>query len=74
MSWPQHRPPLVLRIFVALLGKQVGVRPDGWDDVAGSYAEQGSFRSVADVVDERSLQRVRDFKKAAKNKAAQPTT
>jgi uncharacterized HhH-GPD family protein len=62
------------QIFVALLGKQIGVRPDGWDDVAGSYAEQGSFRSVADVVDEQSLQRVRDFKKSAKTKAAQPGT
>ncbi|HQW72474.1 MAG TPA: Fe-S cluster assembly protein HesB, partial [Ornithinibacter sp.] len=26
----------------------------------------GSFRSVADVVDAESLQKVRDFKKAAK--------
>jgi uncharacterized HhH-GPD family protein len=59
------------RIFVALLGKQLGVRPDGWEQVAGDYAAAGSFRSVADVVDAESLQRVRDFKKAAKNKARQ---
>ena len=32
----------------------------------GAYAEPGSFRSVADVVDAESLQKVRDFKKAAK--------
>ncbi len=57
------------QIFVALLGKQLGVRPDGWDVVAGDYAADGSFRSVADVVDPQSLQRVRDFKKAAKSKA-----
>ena len=54
------------RIFVALLAKQLGVRPEGWEQAAGAYAEQGSFRSVADVVDEESLQKVRLFKKAAK--------
>ena len=59
------------RIFVALLGKQLGVRPEGWEQAAGDYAAAGSFRSVADVVDTESLQRVRDFKKAAKNKARQ---
>lgn len=41
----------------------------------GPYAEVGSFRSVADVVDGESLQKVREFKKsakaAAKAKAAQ---
>jgi uncharacterized HhH-GPD family protein len=57
------------RIFVALLGKQLGVRPDGWEQAAGAYAEDGSYRSVADVVDPDSLQRVRDFKKAAKSAA-----
>jgi uncharacterized HhH-GPD family protein len=54
------------QIFVALLGKQLGVRPDGWEAVAGSYAETGSFRSVADVVDAGSLERVRSFKKEMK--------
>ena len=54
------------KIFVALLAKQLGVRPDGWDKAAGDYSETGSFRSVADVVDGESLQKVRDFKKAAK--------
>ena len=60
------------RIFVALLAKQVGVRPAGWEKVAGDYAEDG-YRSVADVVDPASLQKVRDYKKekkaAAKAKA-----
>jgi hypothetical protein len=42
------------------------VRPPGWEDACGPYAEPGSFRSVADVVDGESLQKVRDFKKAAK--------
>ncbi|MBB2892269.1 HhH-GPD-type base excision DNA repair protein [Flexivirga oryzae] len=54
------------RIFAALLGKQLGVTPDGWREAIGPYAESGSFRSVADVVDDVSLQKVRDFKKRAK--------
>jgi uncharacterized HhH-GPD family protein len=54
------------QIFVALLGKQLGVRPPGWQETAGAYAEEGSFRSVADVVDADSLERVRSFKKAVK--------
>ncbi len=57
------------RIFAALLGKQLGVRPDGWREAIGPYAEDGSFRSVADVVDEDSLTRVRAFKKQAKARA-----
>ena len=61
------------RIFLALLGKQLAVRPPGWEQAAGAYAETGSYRSVADVVDAESLLKVRDFKKAAKAaaKAAQ---
>ena len=57
------------QIFVALLGKQLGVRPDGWEKAAGDYAEQGSYRSVADVVDATSLEKVRSFKKEAKRAA-----
>ena len=57
------------RIFVALLGKQRGVRPAGWEDAAGSYAETGSFRSVADVVDPASLAQVRAFKQQQKQSA-----
>jgi uncharacterized HhH-GPD family protein len=53
------------QIFVALLAKQVGVRPEGWEAAVGDYALDG-HRSVADVVDADSLQKVRDFKKAAK--------
>ncbi len=54
------------QIFVALLGKQLGVRPEGWAEAAGDYAEPGSFRSVADVVDGSSLEKVRAFKKQKK--------
>jgi uncharacterized HhH-GPD family protein len=54
------------QIFTALVGKQLGVRPDGWEQAAGDYAETGSYRSVADVVDGTSLERVRSFKKEKK--------
>ncbi len=62
------------QIFIALLAKQRGVRPDGWEQVVGDYALDG-HRSVADVVDGASLQKVRDFKKQKKAaaKAADPT-
>jgi len=56
------------RIFVALLGKQLGVRPQGWEDVAGQFASAG-YRSIADVVDEDSLRMVRESKQAAKRAA-----
>jgi uncharacterized HhH-GPD family protein len=54
------------QIFVALLGKQLGVRPPGWQEVAGHYADAGSYRSVADVVDAASLEKVRQFKRDTK--------
>jgi uncharacterized HhH-GPD family protein len=53
------------QIFVALLAKQLGVRPEGWEQAVGDYAEDG-YRSVADVTDAASLQKVRDYKKAKK--------
>jgi uncharacterized HhH-GPD family protein len=56
------------RIFTALLAKQLGVRPEGWQPACGDYAEPG-FRSVADVTDAESLQKVRDHKKQAKEAA-----
>jgi uncharacterized HhH-GPD family protein len=58
------------QIFTALLAKQLGVRPPGWEAAAGDYAEPGSHRSVADVVDQASLDRVRAFKKEKKKAAA----
>ena len=53
------------QIFTALLGKQLDVRPDGWEAAAGDYAEPGSHRSVADVVDQASLERVRVLQEGA---------
>jgi uncharacterized HhH-GPD family protein len=57
------------QIFVALLAKQLGVRPPGWEAAAGDYALPG-HRSVADVVDDASLAKVRDFKRQKKAAAA----
>ena len=57
------------RIFAALVGKQLDVRPPGWQEAIGPYAEDGSYRSVADVVDAQSLAKVREFKQATKAEA-----
>ncbi|MDX6206133.1 MAG: hypothetical protein QOF39_2190 [Frankiales bacterium] len=58
------------KIFVALLGKQFGVTPQGWQTSAGAYGETGSLLSVADIRDAASLQQVRAYKKQAKAAAA----
>lgn len=58
------------KIFLALLGKQYGVDAPGWREAAGDYGVEGSYRSVADIVDAESLAKVREAKKAAKAKAA----
>ncbi|WP_059010347.1 HhH-GPD-type base excision DNA repair protein [Streptomyces specialis] len=57
------------QIFVALLGKRLGVTPDGWREAAGPYGEDGSYRSVADITDPASLARVRATKQEAKRRA-----
>ncbi|WP_278237016.1 HhH-GPD-type base excision DNA repair protein [Isoptericola sp. AK164] len=54
------------QIFLALLGKQRGVEPDGWREAAGHYGDDGSRRSIADVTSAETLQEVREFKKAQK--------
>ncbi|GGT68115.1 HhH-GPD-type base excision DNA repair protein [Actinomadura citrea] len=54
------------QIFLALLGKQYGIRPDGWREAAGDYGEEGSHRSVADITGPDSLARVRAFKQEMK--------
>ncbi|MFJ8939600.1 HhH-GPD-type base excision DNA repair protein [Streptomyces sp. NPDC102365] len=64
------------QIFLALLGKQLGVRPKGWREAAGPYGEAGSFRSVADITGPESLTKVRAHKqemKAAAKAAAETT-
>ncbi|MFE9419299.1 HhH-GPD-type base excision DNA repair protein [Streptomyces griseofuscus] len=58
------------QIFLALLGKQLGVTPAGWREAAGAYGEPESYRSVADITGPDSLIKVRaheqEMKAAAK--------
>jgi uncharacterized HhH-GPD family protein len=66
------------QIFVALLGKQLGVRPDGWREAAGAFGAEGTRFSVADITDEVTLGEVRSHKQALKaaakaSAAAAPT-
>lgn len=54
------------QIFVALLGKQRAVTPQGWREAAGGYGADGVYRSVADVTDAESLAKVREYKQQRK--------
>jgi uncharacterized HhH-GPD family protein len=54
------------QIFVALLGKQYGVRPKGWREAAGMFGAARTYLSVADIVDEASLAKVRAYKQQMK--------
>jgi len=54
------------RIFLALLGKQWGVQPEGWREAAGAYGQPEVRMSIADVVDRQTLQEVREWKKQQK--------
>jgi uncharacterized HhH-GPD family protein len=58
------------RIFLALLGKRYGVDAPGWREASEPYGEAESYRSVADIVDQESLGKVREFKRAQKAAAA----
>jgi uncharacterized HhH-GPD family protein len=60
------------KIFVALLGKQLGVRPDGWREAAGPFGAEGTYMSVADISDAESLARVRSYKQSLKAAAKAP--
>jgi uncharacterized HhH-GPD family protein len=61
------------QIFAALLGKQLGVQPDGWREAAGHFGHDGSHYSVADIVDDQSLAAVRAYKKDSKAAAKAKT-
>ena len=68
------------QIFLALLGKQYGVTPKGWERpatpirgppkgwraAAGDFGDAGSHISVADIVDDQSMGKVRAYKKQMK--------
>lgn len=57
------------KIFLALLGKQYGYTGDGWREASAPYGEEGSYRSVADIVSPESLTKVREHKRAMKSAA-----
>jgi uncharacterized HhH-GPD family protein len=61
------------RIFVALLAKQLGVQPPGWEEQAGEFGDPGVYRSVADITDADSLARVRQYKQECKAQAKAKT-
>ncbi|QPP05952.1 Fe-S cluster assembly protein HesB [Streptomyces bathyalis] len=54
------------QIFLALLGKQMGVTPEGWREAAGAYGDADAHRSAADITGQESLEKVRAFKQEAK--------
>jgi uncharacterized HhH-GPD family protein len=53
------------KIFVAILAKRLGVRPEGWEAVASPFSDEHP-RSVADVSSPETLADVRGWKKAMK--------
>jgi uncharacterized HhH-GPD family protein len=53
------------KIFLAILGKRLGVTPSGWEEAAAPFSDT-TPRSVADVESDESLARVREFKRARK--------
>lgn len=55
------------KIFLALLGKRMGVRPPGWEAAAQPFSDD-TPRSVADIDSPETLARVRDWKRAKKAK------
>ncbi|MCQ8835715.1 HhH-GPD-type base excision DNA repair protein [Streptomyces malaysiensis] len=57
------------QIFLALQGKRMGVRPEGWREAAGAYGEQDAYRSVADITGPESLEKVRAHKQQLKRQA-----
>ena len=53
------------KIFVAILGKRMGVTPPGWEEAAAPFSDEQP-RSVADVANDETLQQVRAWKQAMK--------
>ena len=53
------------QIFLALLGKRLGLAPAGWEAFAGPFADDEP-RSVADIDSREAFDRVRAWKKAKK--------
>lgn len=56
------------KIFLALVGKQLGEAPDGWQKACAPYGEPGTKMSIADVTSPETLLEVREWKRANKKK------
>lgn len=69
--------PEKTQIFIALLAKRFGVRPDGWEAAAGVFSDDEP-RTIADCADEASLTAVREWKAAqraaGKDKQGRPAS
>src|SRR5579875_3267552 len=59
------------KIFVALLGKQLGVQPEGWREASRPFGEEGSTLSIADITSPETLALVREHKRQMKAAATQ---
>lgn len=57
--------PEKVQIFTAVLAKRFGRRPDGWEQVAGPFAD-GELRSVADLDSLAARAALRDRRRALK--------
>ncbi len=53
------------RIFLAVLGKRLEVRPPGWEEAAAPFSDERR-RSVADATSPEALEEVRAFKRERK--------
>lgn len=58
------------KIFIALVGKQLGEGPSGWKAATTPYGRVGTTMSIADVTDEESLVKVRAWKQRRKARLA----
>ncbi|HEU5486468.1 MAG TPA: HhH-GPD-type base excision DNA repair protein, partial [Microlunatus sp.] len=54
------------QIFLALLGKQRGMKATGWQKAADEFGKKNTYLSVADITDQASLLEVRAYKKQMK--------
>jgi uncharacterized HhH-GPD family protein len=57
--------PQKAKIFLAILGKRLGVAPIGWQQFSEVYGEPG-HRSIADVDGPGAIEKVRAYKQAMK--------
>ncbi len=54
------------KIFLALVAKQLDVKPRGWQKACAPYGRKGTRMSIADVTGPESLVKVREWKQAQK--------